>query len=166
MRVNNSPSFGARIVINKRNFQQLSEGAKEIGHLSSQTTALPSASAMDTALFPFDAGRDLGMGHRASNLFGNIDKRSADLFDRTVLKNIKKYTPEDIRQASTGFATVSSGLGSYAVPVSNAAGASIISNEPAIGSAVSTVGSISNIIGTAVLKDNPIGAKFIKKIPD
>jgi len=183
MQVNSTPSFGARIVINKKSIKRLAENAKDVGVLSAQTSALPSKTVMDASFYPFDAKS----GHRTLNALDKISANVSCLSDRSVLKN-GKYDSATISEAATGSGLVSSGFGSYASGAFETIGSvgairdnalyELAHNTTTNGliedhCAHSTAGLISfnsgllaNISGKAFLEDNAIGEKIIKKIPN
>ena len=114
-KVNNSPKFGARIMIQKKGFQNLGKDIADSFSTGTNTTGTVSSTVGEVTAFPSEISAGIGF----SKAINNGMRRIKEALDRIFNRDIKTFD-EDMHgilkstgNASSGSGLVTTGVGSY-----------------------------------------------------
>ncbi|MBP3924886.1 hypothetical protein J6E39_06565 [bacterium] len=113
MQVNNTPSFGARIVINKRDFRNLAENVRDGSNIISKSMSATSMSGVETASCPSAALKGKDPFELTSKSFNEASAMSEDFVSRPVCNLVESEgLPRLESNEIQNVHTVGAGLGS------------------------------------------------------
>lgn len=137
-KVNNSPNFGARIMIQKTGFKNLGKDVVDSFVSGTNTTGTVASTVAETTALP----SELIAGTGFSKSISNGMRRIKEAIDRILGRNIKTSAfDEDMHgllnstgRATSGSGLVTTGVGSYGSSIASGLDQSV--NYPALGSEV------------------------------
>ena len=127
-KVNQSPNFGARIIIQKTGFKNLGKDLLDTVELGSKTIKTGTSTITETTIFPSDA---VAFDHFpfAKRTIKYVKDEFGKIFDRIFHRNIKTSVIEgvDVKEVASnsavtasGASSISAGIGSYDLALGSA----------------------------------------------
>lgn len=125
-KIQNSPNFKARIVIQKTGFQNLGADLVDSFKLGSKTTQTGTSVVTETTILPSDATNEFSFAKKTVQF---VKDEFGKIFDRIFHRNIKTSEIEgiDMKEAASnsavtasGASSISAGIGSYDVALGSA----------------------------------------------
>lgn len=135
---NNTPNFGARVIVNKTGFRNIANDIVDSFEIGSRTTGSISSTVGETTSFPSEISTGIGFPKSIKNHFIGIKNAFRDIFHRNIKTSILEdagnveHSALSSSNVASGSGLITTGSGSYGSSV--ASGLDQSANYPLFGS--------------------------------